>query len=179
MKTKSHTPIAIHLSLIALFVLCIISCSGNLPTPREVAQKIDDKETLTTDDYTTMIDYCGDYAKRAQKYYDIINAEPNDSTEAAIKATGDLATLYGSCQYLDLFRSTLANTDLSALGKDNEKKVNEYAKYQGFPLPIGEGADLQDPNVVGMIEQMPDTAVSESAGVISTGDGEAVDITAN
>jgi len=42
-----------------------------------------------------------------------------------------------------------------------------------FPLPVGEGANLEDPNVVGMIEQTPD---SDTTGVISQGAGEAVDI---
>lgn len=164
--------------LLSLLVsAAVVSCGSKLPTDKEVAAKIDAKEQLTTGDYTTMIDYCGRYAEQAQKYYDIINAQPNDSTAEYTDAANQLAGLYGQYVYLDAFRQQLAQTDMSALGKDNENKVNEYAKYQGFPLPGGAGADLQDPNVVGMIEDMPSTATTDSTGVLSTGDGEAVNVT--
>lgn len=159
-----------------LIALAVVSCGTKIPTDKEVAAKIDAKEQLTEADYTTMIDYCGKYAEQAQQYYNIINAQPNDSTAEYIKASDDLANLYGSYVYLDAFRQQIAQTDMTTLGKDNENKVNEYAKYQGFPLPGGAGADLQDPNVVGMIEQMPSTAATDSTGILSTGDGEAVDV---
>ena len=163
--------------LMALVLVCLMAaCGAKTPTPEAVAAKIAANETLTEADYTTMIDYCGKYAEKAQKYYDIINAQPNDSTAEYNRAASDLPDLYGSDKYLDTFRNCLAQTDLSKLGKENEKKVNDFAKYQGFPLPQGEGADLRDPNVVGMIEDMPDTTVTETTGVISTGDGEAVDV---
>ncbi|MBD5195633.1 MAG: hypothetical protein HDR84_07350 [Bacteroides sp.] len=163
--------------IVASFLLVIVAaCGTKLPTDSEVAQKIDAKESLSEADYTTMIDYCGKYAEEAQKYYDIINAQPNDSTAEYIKAADDLATLYGNYAYLDAFRQTLNNSEVSQLGKENEKKVNEYAKYQAFPLPGGEAANLQNPNVVGDIENMPSPSVSDSTGVISAGDGEAVDM---
>lgn len=159
-----------------LMVIGLAACSSNLPTDADVAKKIDAKESLSEADYTTMIDYCGRYAEEAQKYYDIINAQPNDSTTEYLTAANDLAELYGNYAYIDQFRQTLAQTDMSQLGADNEKKVNEMAKYQAFPLPAGAGANLQDPNVVGMIEDMPATATTDSTGVLSTGDGEAVDL---
>lgn len=162
------------MSLSALMLICLLTaCGSKLPTAEQVAAKLDTKQSLTEADYTTMIDYCGEYARKAQGYYDQINAQPNDSTSAAIRASSQLADLYASYGYLDQFRNTLAQTELSQLGTDNEKKVNEYAKYQGFPLPVGEAGDLQNPQVVGMIEEMPD---SDTTGVISQGDGEAVDL---
>lgn len=154
-------------------VLVMASCGSKTPTPESVAQRLSANESLTQEDYTAMIDYCGKYAEEAQSYYDAINAQPNDSTTEAVRAAGNLAALYAKYTYLDQFRTALAQTDISQLGAENEKKVNEYAKYQGFPLPVGEGANLEDPNVVGMIEQTPD---SDTTGVISQGAGEAVDI---
>ena len=149
--------------LMALVLVCLMAaCGAKTPTPEAVAAKIAANETLTE--------------AEGQKFFDIINAQPNDSTAEYNRAASDLADLYGSDKYLDTFRNCLAQTDLSKLGKENEKKVNDFAKYQGFPLPQGEGADLRDPNVVGMIEDMPDTTVTETTGVISTGDGEAVDV---
>lgn len=152
-------------------VLVMSACGQKVPSAEEVANRINTNQSLTEADYTQMVDYCGKYAVEAQQYYDIINAQPNDSTAEAVKATNQLADLYGNYAYLDLFRNKLENTDMSQLGAENEKKVNEYAKYQGFPLPGGEGASLEDPNVVGMIEDMPD---SSNSPVIATGDGEAV-----
>lgn len=154
-------------------VLAMAACGSKTPDPSVVSGKIDGGQTLSESDYTSMIDYCGKYAAEAQKYFDIINAQPNDSTAESVKAADELAALYSRYTYLDQFRNTLAQTDVSAMGSDNEKKVNEYAKYQAFPLPVGEGADLRDPAVVGMIQDMPST---DSTQVISTGDGEAVDI---
>lgn len=160
--------------MLAVMLLCVMaSCGTKVPSPESVAEKLTSGQTLSEADYTSMIEYCGKYASEAQKYYDTINAQPNDSTADAIKATSGLADLYASYPYLDQFRNNLAQTELSKLGAENEKKVNAYAKYQGFPLPIGEGADLRDPNVVGMIEETPD---SDTTGVISQGDGEAVNI---
>lgn len=174
MKRKSRIASYMQLMSVALLmVMMVVACGSKVPTPEQVAQKIDNKETLSESDYTSMIDYCGEYAEKAQSLFDVINAQPNDSTEAAVKATSDMAALYAKYPYLDMFRTALANTDVTALGKDNEKKVNEYAKYQAFPLPGGEGADLQNPDVVGMIEQTPAT---DTTGVIASGDGEAVDI---
>lgn len=120
-------------SCIALLLLVVMaSCGGAKVSPEQVAKTLDAGGTLTEADYTAMIDYCGDYAKQAQQYYDIINAQPNDSTAEAVRATDDLASLYANYPYLDKFRDCIAQADLSKLGAENEKKVNEFAKYQGF-----------------------------------------------
>lgn len=171
MKTGIFTSLK---SVVAMGLLVLMSaCGAKDPTAESVAQKINEGGKLTEADYSAMIDYCGKYASEAQNFYDTINAQPNDSTPQAESATSGLAALYEKYSYLDQFRTVLAQTDMSALGEKNEKKVQEFAKYQGFPLPIGEGADLRDPQVVGMIEDMPD---SDTAGVIADGDGEAVDV---
>lgn len=153
------------------FVVLMAACGQKIPSAEQVAASINTNKPLTEADYTRMVDYCAEYAKKAQQYFDIINAQPNDSTAEAVKASGSLADLYAQYTYLDLFRQKLEDTDISAVGADNAKKISEYASLEAFPLPKGEGMKLQDPDVQGMIEQMPE----ESSSVIATGAGEAVD----
>lgn len=156
-----------------MFVVILASCGSKTPSVEDVARKIDAQQTLSQADYTTMIDYCGKYAEEAQKYFDQINAQPNDSTSAAIEATNNLADLYARYSYLDQFTTALYATNDSQLSAENVKKLNEYAAYEAFPLPGGEGKALENPDVVGMIEQTPS---ADSTGVIATGAGEAVDV---
>lgn len=157
------------IAAVALVVL-IAACGQKTPTAQQVADSINANKELTEADYTCMVDYCGDYAKDAQQYFDIINSQPNDSTAEAIKASDALASLYEKYSYIDLFRTKLENTDVSALGEKNAKKVSEYAALEAFPLPGGEEQKLISPDVEGMVEQMP----AESTEVIATGAGEAV-----
>lgn len=161
--------------IVALISVVLVSCSGSAPTAEQVAQKIDSKETLSEADYSTMIEYCGEYAKKAQKYYDIINAQANDSTSEYSRAAQDLVTLKSEHPYVDMFRTAIYAADDSQIGEKNVKLVKEYEKYQAFPLPEGSGEDLNQPGVVGDIEEMP---ASDTSGVISEGAGEVVDSTA-
>lgn len=173
MKTRRiFTTLVAMLAFVASVAL-FSACSEKLPSAEEVAKRIDAKETLSTADYTAMINYCGEYAKKAQPLFDIINAQPDASTPEAVKAAGEMADLYANYRYLDMFRSVLENTDESALGAKNVEKVNELSQFQAFPLPEGAGPDLNQPGVVGQIEQMPD---SDTSGVISTGVGEVVNL---
>lgn len=158
---------------VMLLSLMAVACGSKAPSAEDVARKIDAKEVLTQADYSTMIDYCGEYAKKAQQYLDIINSQPDASSPESVKATSDMAALYAEYRYLDMFRSVIDNTEESILGESNVKKVEEYAKYEAFPLPDGAGASLLDTNVVGDIEDMP---ASDTGSVIATGDGEVVDV---
>lgn len=161
--------------LIALFMIGVglVSCNDKIPTPQEVAQKIDASEKLTQADYTSIFDYCGEYAKKAQQYLDMINSQPNDSTPEYTRAVSEMASLYQEYKYLDMFRDVIYQLPATELDDANQKKVEEYSKYQAFPLPEGSAQDLISPNDVGAIEDMPDSANGQ---VISTGAGEAVDI---
>lgn len=174
MKSKN---IRFLLQMLAVVILGIglAGCGKSAPTPEEVAKKINSHEELTQADYASILDYCGEYSKKAQQYYDLINNQPNDSTTQYIRASNDLADLVAKYQYLDAFRGVIYNLPQTALDEKNQKKIEEYSKYQGFPLPEGAGADLANPEVVGDIEDMPSQAVTDSTGVISTGDGVAVD----
>ncbi len=157
---------------VALLALAFSSCTGSAPTPAEVAEKINQNQVLSEADYSTMIDYCGDYAQRAQEYFDIINAQPTDSTAEYNKAAQDLANLKAGSPYVDMFREAIYAANDNQIGEKNVKKVNEYEKYEAFPLPDGSGPALQQPGVEGVIEQMPTT---DTTGVISQGDGIAVE----
>ena len=156
-------------------LLCVImaSCGSKSVDPQVVADKLQKGEALTEADYSAMIDYCSDYAEHAQKYFDIINSEPNDSTEAAIKATDELATLYNGAKYLDSFRTALFNADASELGEKNAARIAELSKYEAFPISDVSDSSMLNPDVVGDIEQMP--ANPADTVVIADGAGEAVE----
>lgn len=157
--------------LFATLILAFASCGNKKPTPEEVAQKLEANQTLDEADYGVMIDYCGAYAEKAQPLFDAINAQPDASSPEAIKAAGDMDNLYNEYPYLETFRNAIYNTEESALGADNVKRLRDYEKYEAFPLPDGAGPALQQPGVEGQIEQMPDT---DTSGVISEGVGEEV-----
>lgn len=155
-----------------LLGLVMSACSNGNLTPAEVAAKIDSHESLTEADYTVMIDYCGEYAKNAQKYFDVINEQPSDSTLAYTEAAQDLASLRAASPYLDVFRTAIYAASDEQIGAKNVEKVNEYQKYQAFPLPEGSGESLNIPDEAGVIEEMPDT---DTSGVIAVPDGVALD----
>lgn len=175
-EVKRISPIASGaLKTLGMALVCLLfaMCGSKNSSPEEVARRIDAKEALSQDDYRTIIDYCGEYAKTAQQYFDIIDSQASESTPEAVKAAADLAAVYGKYKYIDMFRNALFNVDESQLDARNVKNVKEYSGYEAFPLPGGAGEALEDPDVVGDIEQMP---ASDTSGVISQGDGEAVDI---
>lgn len=161
----------IQLFLMGLVILGLGSCAKQYPTAAEVATRIDSHQALTQGDYTTMIDYCGDYAKAAQRYFDIINEQSSDSTGEYSRAVSELASLRAANPYLDMFQTAIYAADDSQLGNKNVEKVNEYQKYQAFPLPDGSGASLNTPGVEGEIMDMPS---NQNSHVIATPDGEAV-----
>lgn len=158
--------------MVALLCVMVASCGGNGVDPTVVAQKIEKGQSLTQADYASMINYCGDYAQKAQKYFDIINAEPNDSTSEAIKASDELAGMYADAKYLDIFRKALTDADEAQLGEANTKKIAEYSKYEAFPIADVSDSTMLNPDIVGDIEDMP---AKDTAGVIATGDGEVVE----
>lgn len=163
----------IFAALCAAILIALLSACSSDPTPESVAKKIGAGEKLSEKDYSSMIDYCGKYAEKAQPLFDVINQQSDADTAAATAdATAKLADLYQEYSYLDVFRGALYAADESALGAENVKKLQKYSKFEAFPLPGGAGRDLEDPSVVGQIEEMP----LDSSQVIATGDGEAVDI---
>lgn len=173
-KTMKRTKLFGALIAVTALVTGMASC-GKTPDASEVAKKIDAQEALTQKDYGVVLDYCGEYAKKAQSYFDVINAQPSDTTAEYIRVVNDMAQLSQEYSYLDMFRGVVYNIKADDLDADNQKRVEEYAKYQAFPLPEGDGPDLTTPGVEGAIEDMPSQAVTDSTGVIAGGDGVVVD----
>lgn len=155
----------------ACFCLLLAACGSKNVDPAVVAQKIERGETLTDADYKSMIDYCGDYAREAQKYYDIINAEANDSTAEAIKASDELAALYAKTPYLDTFRNAISKATEADMGKENALRAEKLSEFEAFPIDDVSDSALLNPDVVGDVVDMPAT---DSTGVIASGAGEAV-----
>lgn len=163
-----------------ILMLVMAACGAKTPDAAQVASKIDAKETLTQADYKAMLEYCAEYASKAQDYYNVINRAAADTTAAARQegsdAMGNLANLYGQYNYLDMFRTTLESVPFASLDKENRKIALDNASLQGFPLMVGEDGKLLNPEVQGMIEQMPSVAATDSTGVLSNGDGEAAEL---
>lgn len=155
----------------ACFCLLLGACGTKNVDPALIAQKIERGETLTDADYKSMIDYCGDYAQKAQKYYDIINAEANDSTAEAVKASDELAALYARTPYLDTFRNALSNATEADMGAENAKRAEKLSEFEAFPIDDVNDSALLNPEVIGDVVDMPTT---DSTGVIAGGAGEAV-----
>lgn len=151
-----------------LFVMGLSACDGN-DNASKVASKIKNGEKLTQDDYTEMIDYCGKYAKAAQKIQDEINALPGESEEVG-KLENKMTDLSSQYPYTTEFFEKLTSSTKEEVGEGNVKLINEYASLMWFSAPDWATID-EDPDVVGFIEDMPST---DSAGVISTGDGDEV-----
>lgn len=161
---------SIKILLAGVLALMAGACSKSTPTAAEVAAKIEAHQTLTESDYSVMIDYCGDYAKNAQHYYDLINEQPSDSTAAYVRASSELAALRAANPYFDIFQTAIYAADDSRIGEKNVEKVNEYEKYQAFPLPDGSGPALEQPGVVGEVVDMP----ADSSAVIADPAAEVV-----
>ena len=156
----------------AFFCLIMSSCGGgNAVDVASVASRLASGETLTEADYTSMINYCEDYAKKAQGYYDVINAAPNDSTAEAIKATNSLADLMAGAKYLEPFRKALFAANAQELGSENARRMEELSKYEAFPIADVSDSTMMNPEQVGDVVETPN---SDTTGVVAAGDGVAV-----
>lgn len=163
MKVKNIT------MLFAMLVVALLTgaCGGD--EAKKVASKIDGGDKLTEKDYTVMIDYCGKYAEDAQRLQDKINVLSPTSEEAG-KLTDKVAELSGKFPLASKFFEAISNSTEQEVGAENVKRINKLAALTWFVAP--EWADAGDnSDVVGDIVEMPD---SDTAGVISAGDGEAV-----
>lgn len=155
-------------SLIAFLLLFIAACSSD--GAKKVADKINSGVTLSQEDYTVMIDYCGQYATEAQKYQNKIDALP-DTAQEATKDVEELASLSSEYPYLDLFNKHIASCTKEEIGSANVDRINKYASLIWFEAPDW-ATVIRDPNLDGFIEDTP-TAGTDS-GVIATDAGEAV-----
>lgn len=160
----------IKLLLIAAIAIIATACSGS--QAEQVNQKLTKGEPLTQDDWTVVINYLGNYAEKAQPIQDAIDNATSGSDESTRKAE-ELAQLTQDNPYLEAFNSALAKSTKEEVGAANAALVDKYASYIWFNSPSW--ATIQtDPNVQGMIEEMPATTDTAAAGVVAQGDGEAV-----
>ncbi|MCM1291687.1 MAG: hypothetical protein NC201_05920 [Prevotella sp.] len=159
---------AFKLFIMLCFTILMASCGSDA---KSVADKIDQNKPLTQDDYTEIVNYCGKFAKEAQKFQNQIDALPDNSVKAS-KDNQKLAELKEKFPYLDKFNKALMAATPEQVGNENVRKVNELAQYLWFTAP--DWATIQDdPNVSGFIEQTPD---SDTSNVIAGSAGEVVSV---
>lgn len=155
------------MKLFAFMAICLLlAACGSKEGASAVAEKIKSGEQLTQSDYTVMIDYCGKYAEEAQKLQDQIDNLPGDSKETS-NIEDKMADLSNSYPYTAEFFEKIANCSKEEIGEKNVDAINTYAPLMWFSAPAW-AIVTDDSNVVGFIEDMPAT---DSANVISTGDG--------
>lgn len=150
--------IGIICMMAAISAIGLSSCQESAEKQENtIAIKIENKEALTPEEYSTMIDYVGEYAEKAQKYVDMqINGV--DLSEAAAGMT----KLKAEFPYLDTYRDCIRFTPASSLSPENLEKVGKYAGYIEFSAPSGYTLQT-NPEAAGLEEQSP----AEPNGVVA------------
>lgn len=146
---------------VVLAGMSLVSCvESSEKQEKALAYKIENHEELTSDDYSTMIEYVGEYAEKAQKYVDMqINGD--NLSEAA----EGMAKLKEEYPLLDVYRNCIRFTAASELSPENLKKVGEYAGYIEFTAPSGYTLQT-DPKAEGMEVAAPDSVNGVVAGAV-------------
>lgn len=129
---------------------------------KEIAYKIENNEALSSDDYSRMIAYVGEYAEKAQKYIDMqINGEDNS------EAVAGLANLKEEYPLVETFRDCIKVTPLNKLSNDNLDEIAKYAGLIEFSAPVGYTIQT-DPEAAGLEEATPATDNGVIAGAVDT-----------
>lgn len=154
--------ISIMLSAVALTAAALVSCTETTAKQEQtIAYKIENKDALTPEDYSAMIDYVGEYAEKAQKYVDMqINGE--NLSEAA----EGMSKLNEEFPFVNTYRNCIRFTAASSLSPENLEKVGKYAGYIEFSAPSGYTLQTAAPNEAGLIESTPDTTNGVVAGSV-------------
>lgn len=160
------------ITMVMMAVVCLIMTSCKTDADyKSIADKISAGEALTESDYSMIIDYCADYAEKAQPYFDTLNSGANTDSKAYIDATNALADMNAKAVYLDTFRNALYSATAEQLGESNVKKMDSLSKFEAMPIGDVSDSAMLNPDVVGDIEDMPAT---DTGNVIANGDGEVV-----
>lgn len=152
-----------------LGIICLMAVAGAVglascvesseKKEQDIAYKIENKEALTAEDYSTMIDYVGEYAEKAQKYVDMqINGENLE------EAAEGMAKLNQEFPLLTVYRNCIRFTPSSALSADNLEKVGKYAGYVEFSAPAGYTLATDAPDAAGLEVATPDSVNGVVAG---------------
>lgn len=136
--------------------IAVSSCATSERRVEDVAAKIEKGETLDDEDYTTMIEYVGEYAEKMQPY--VVN-----DTDAQYEAEKN--ALKEKYPYVDLFRDCIAKTPDLQMSEENMNLINKYSDYIMFTAP--EGTTIQtDPEAAGVEVAAPETDNGVIAGAV-------------
>lgn len=145
------------LSIMAVFGL--VACHGTEEGAcQDVANKINNHEELTNDDYTRMIEYVGEYAEKAQQY--VVAADDAENQAA-------LQKLQEEYPLVNLFRDCIKQTPADKFDSDNKALIEKYGGLVEFTMP--ESMSLTtDPDAAGVLVESPDSANGVIAGAVDT-----------
>lgn len=141
-------------------MLGLNSCGGGSGTEAQdqaIAYKIDNGEDLTSEDYSRMINYVGEFAKKAQ---DLV-------TQTGGTGGTQLADLQKEYPFLDTFRDCIKTTSMKNLDEKNKEEINKYAGLTEFSTPPDYTVNT-DPEAAGMEVSTPDSDNGVIAGAVDT-----------
>lgn len=147
--------------LLAAVAVVLAACGGN-GAADQLAKKIASGESLTQSDYTEMINYCGDFASKAQVIQDKIDNLPTDSPEVTVLNT-ELDNLKTKFPLVNEFFGAIAKATPEQIGEDNVKKIDDLGTLTWFDAPSW-ATLTTDPEAAGFIEEMPS---SDTTGVVA------------
>lgn len=141
----------------------MVSCQESAgKQDQAIAYKIENNEELTSEDYSHMIAYVGEYAEKAQKYVDM---QINDENSA--EANAGMEKLAEEYPMVDTFRNCLRITPLNKLSQDNLDQMSKYAGLIEFSVPAGFEIQTND-EAAGLEVATPDSANGVIAGAVDT-----------
>ena len=154
------------ISLAAVIILILAACTGRSDIDR-IADKVNQSQPLSQKDYSAMIDYCGQYARKAQPIQDQINLLPADSPKA-LKLSIRLADLSSEYVYYNLFSEKIARCSKKEIGSANVDKINTLAPLTWFMAP--DWAVFQtSPDAAGFIEDVAPADSDSTVIAVSSG----------
>lgn len=123
----------LSLFLLGVVALVMAACSGGAGA-QALSDKIAKGDVLTQADYTTLIDYCGDFAKKAQVIQDKIdNLDSNNPAVEGLQS--QLDGLKEKFPLLKEFQKVLKNSTPEEVGSENVKKIDELSSLIWFDAP--------------------------------------------
>lgn len=148
-----------YICMMALFAVFFLNSCGGTDSGKDqkIADKIANKETLSPEDYTRMIEYVGEYAEKAQNY--AVGQSEEDSQK--------LSELTAEYPHLDAFRNCIKATPLDKFSASDVEIMQKYAGLVEFSAP--DGFQIQtNPKAAGMEVAAPDSANGVIAGAVDS-----------